>query len=111
MKKVLKLLLISIILLTAMLISCTKEGPMGPQGEQGETGLQGEQGETGDTGIQGPAGQPGLDGEDGFTVTITTGKLLESMHMFNSFGISHSSIKKRCRCSSICWDESIWSLC
>ena len=71
-----KLLLISILLLTAMLIGCTKEGPMGPggpQGEQGNTGPAGPQGEQGEPGVNGIDGVDGTDGEDGTVISYLGG--------------------------------------
>src|SRR5690606_26213043 len=57
-----------VVILSAGLISCGKdgpEGPIGPRGERGEQGVQGEKGEQGDQGARGAQGQLGERGPQG----------------------------------------------
>jgi hypothetical protein len=59
MKNKYRLLILSIICLSFLLMRCGKDGAVGPQGTAGDKGL------TGATGAIGPAGPAGINGKDG----------------------------------------------
>lgn len=54
--------LLTALFLSLLVVSCTKEGPVGPEGPQGDTGPQGE---------QGPQGDKGEKGDDGSVTCLT----------------------------------------
>jgi len=59
-------LLLRVVLVSILVISCTKEGLEGPTGPRGEQGIQGEKGDAGEAiGVAGRKGEQGEPGEDG----------------------------------------------
>lgn len=79
---------IPLVLLTVLVISCTKEGPEGPMGAQGTQGVPGTNGGPGATGATGPTGPQGPPG----TANVIYSSWLPSPTTFSPAGWADSTI-------------------